>query len=487
MDGVVSLEQLLKRLPPDEPIVWLDSARTHPVTGRWSLLAFDPWLRLEAFGDQLTCRTSAATQTWRDDPLQAFRDIWKRYQAPQTGEVHQRAVALLGFFSYDLNGWIETLPVPQDSTLDFPDLLWFGMGSTILVDHAQSRSWVVSVVDPHMARPLAERRACDQLDKVCSLIDEAAGGLLFAPRLAPFVRAARQESFGAFRTSRLEPSISQAAFESQVKQVLKYIRAGDIYQANLSQCFTATWSGDARRLYSTLRRINPSPFASFISDGDRVIAGCSPERLVRCQQGRIDTRPIAGTRARGASPQEDAVKSLELLLSEKERAEHIMLVDLMRNDLGRVCKSGSVRVNELMALEAYSHVMHIVSDVAGKMLPGVDPVDVVRAVFPGGTITGCPKVRCMEILRKLERVRRGLYTGSVGYIGFDGSMDLNIAIRTLVFSQNRLSLHVGAGIVADSDPTREYAETLAKAQALMTALEEANQSTGYGNAAVCSS
>jgi anthranilate/para-aminobenzoate synthase component I len=191
------------------------------------------------------------------------------------------------------------------------------------------------------------------------------------------------------------------------------------------------------------------------------------------QEGRVDTRPLAGTRPHGGSPEADALNSLELLLSEKERAEHIMLVDLARNDLGRVCVHGSVGVNDLMALEECSHVIHIVSDVAGVLRRHVDAVDVIRAVFPGGTITGCPKVRCMEIIRELEPVARGLYTGSLGVLGFDGTLDLNIAIRTMVIRGRRVSFHAGAGIVADSDPEREYHETLAKAAALMGALREA--------------
>jgi anthranilate/para-aminobenzoate synthase component I len=203
---------------------------------------------------------------------------------------------------------------------------------------------------------------------------------------------------------------------------------------------------------------------------DVAVVSCSPERLVRVHHGWIETRPIAGTRPRGATAQEDATNSFELLMSEKECAEHLMLVDLARNDLGRVCRVGSIAVNELMALEEYSHVIHIVSNVGGQLRPAAGPVDVIRAIFPGGTITGCPKVRCMEILRALEPVARGLYTGSIGRIGFDGSMDLNIAIRTMVVRDQSLSFHVGAGIVADSQPDREYQETLAKANALIQAL-----------------
>ena len=264
--------------------------------------------------------------------------------------------------------------------------------------------------------------------------------------------------------------MTPAEFERMVARALAQIRAGDIFQANVSQRFTAAWRQPALPLYETLRRVNPSPFACFASLEGCGVVSCSPERLVRVQDGHLDTRPIAGTRPRGATPADDAVNGLDLLLSEKERAEHIMLVDLARNDLGRVADAGSVTVNELMTLEVYSHVIHIVSDVSGILRRGMDAVDVIRAVLPGGTITGCAKVRCMELLRELEPVPRGLYTGSLGYLGFDGTMDLNIAICTMVVQGGGLSFHVGAGIVADSDPRREFQETLAKAGALVSAL-----------------
>ena len=303
----------------------------------------------------------------------------------------------------------------------------------------------------------------------------------------------------------VQPTCTQAEFETMVSRALEFIRAGDIFQANVSQQFTAPWEGRPLALYLALRRINPSPFACFLSCEALTAVSCSPERLVRIQDGRVDTRPIAGTRPRGRSAEEDLLNSLELFVSEKERAEHIMLVDLARNDLGRIAATGSVGVEELMTLEAYSHVIHIVSNVSGRLRRGVDAVEAIRAVFPGGTITGCPKVRCMQILRELEPVARGLYTGSLGYIGFDGTMDLSIAIRTLVLHPvpqeapcvntgrhaprtrsglpeatavkpwygvqgRRLSFHVGAGIVADSVPEREYHETLAKAGALLKAI-----------------
>jgi anthranilate/para-aminobenzoate synthase component I len=268
-----------------------------------------------------------------------------------------------------------------------------------------------------------------------------------------------------------------------VLRALDYIRAGDIFQANISQRFTASWRGDPRALYQALRRINPSPFACFFSWNDLAVVSCSPERLVRVQDGCVDTRPIAGTRPRGVNPHEDALNSLELLLSEKERAEHIMLVDLERNDLGRVCEGGSVSVDEFMTLEEYSHVIHIVSNISGRLRRGMDVVDIIRAVFPGGTITGCPKVRCMQIIRELEPVARGLYSGSLGYLGFDGTMDLNIAIRTMIIQGRSLAFHVGAGIVADSIPEREYHETLDKARALMEAVHAVSTPTRTPHAA----
>ncbi|MEK9172825.1 MAG: anthranilate synthase component I family protein, partial [Nitrospirota bacterium] len=249
--------------------------------------------------------------------------------------------------------------------------------------------------------------------------------------------------------------------------------AGDIYQANLSHRFSVELGGRSpRSIYRRLREINPSPFSALLELPDVTLVSCSPERLVRLSGTGVDTRPIAGTRPRGSSTDEDRLLVEDLLMSPKERAEHIMLVDLERNDLGRVCAYGSVRVDEFMAVERYSHVSHIVSNIRGHLAPGRDALDLVRAVFPGGTVTGVPKVRCMEIIDELEPVRRGPYTGSIGYLSPSGDLDLNIIIRTLVVAGEQASLHVGAGIVADSDPVREYQETLFKAEALLKALRE---------------
>ncbi|MBI4003727.1 MAG: anthranilate synthase component I family protein [Candidatus Omnitrophica bacterium] len=409
-------------------------------------------------------------------------------------------------------------------------MLWFGMQRVILVDHLQQRSWLLSIVDPHSPQPVAQREALEALHRLAAQIDEAdapsrvgtssppraergapgsvgrslppAAALPSPPRaergapgsvgrsLPPAAalpsppRAERGAPGSVAGDIALEPTMTRAQYEAMAAQALEFIRDGEVFQANLAQRFTARWDGEPLALYRALRRINPSPFACYLACGELAVVSCSPERLVRVQEGRVDTRPIAGTRPRGATPQEDAFNSLELLLSEKERAEHIMLVDLERNDLGRVCEAGSVSVDELMALEEYSHVIHIVSNISGRLTRGLGAADIIRAVFPGGTITGCPKVRCMEIIRELEPVARGLYSGSLGCLGFDRSMDLNIAIRTIIIQGHALSFHVGAGIVADSVPEREYCETLDKARALTHAVQAMRASTEDLHAAV---
>ena len=455
-DGCPDPAQIVAAVPPAGPVVWLDSARTHAVTGRWSLVGWRPWLQLTADGDRILLRTSAATRRWRQHPLEALHDTWRRYRIPAVPTPLRRALGLFGFLSYDLNRWIERLPAPRALERALPDLAWCAMGTVLLLDHLEDRAWLVATQDPHLPSAQARRTAREALEEASTWLSGGAED--------------QNEAQEAPRASGLQATMSEAAFSASVERALEAIRAGDIFQANVAQRFTARWDAPPLSLYRRLRRVNPSPFACYLAWDDLTVASCSPERLVLVEDGWVRTRPIAGTRPRGATPAEDAVRSAELLLSEKERAEHIMLVDLERNDVGRVAASGTVRVDELMALESYSHVIHIVSEVTGRLRPGTGPADVIRAMFPGGTITGCPKVRCMQLLHDLEPVARGLYTGSLGWLGFDGTMDLNIAIRTLVLEGPRVSFHVGAGIVADSIPSREYAETLAKAGALLEAL-----------------
>jgi len=283
--------------------------------------------------------------------------------------------------------------------------------------------------------------------------------------------------------SRSLPALSQLhsedpeKFESGVRSVLEYLRAGDAFQVNISR----RWSGqftrapDIATVYEYLRRSNPAPFAGLMRWNSASLLSSSPERLLQIRGRQVQTRPIAGTRPRGHGPEQDLALSLELIDNVKERAEHIMLIDLERNDLGRVCCPGTVEVSELMVLESYAHVHHIVSNVRGQLTPNTSPVQAVEAVFPGGTITGCPKVRCMEIIAELEQEGRGFYTGSMGYLGRNGSLDLNILIRTMMINDRQISFRTGAGIVADSDPARELQETEDKARGLLLALEPGGQ------------
>jgi anthranilate synthase component 1 len=266
-------------------------------------------------------------------------------------------------------------------------------------------------------------------------------------------------------------NISRAAFEESVVRAKEYVKAGDIIQVVLSQRFSGELTVEPLDIYRVLRTLNPSPYMFFLRLDDTLVVGASPEVMVRKEGDRVELRPIAGTRQRGGGAAEDAALERELLADPKERAEHVMLVDLGRNDLGRVCTTGSVRVSELMVVERYSHVMHIVSNVQGELEPGKDAFDVVRATFPAGTLSGAPKVRAMEIIDELEPARREIYGGAVGYFSFSGNMDLAIAIRTLVIKDGKVHLQAGAGIVADSDPVTEYQETVNKAMAEVKAIE----------------
>jgi anthranilate synthase component 1 len=294
-------------------------------------------------------------------------------------------------------------------------------------------------------------------------------------RIVGLLRASHEDPApqGSGARPEVASSMTQWDYEAAVDRAKEYIAAGDAFQVVPSVRFTAGVSATPFELYRSLRSINPSPYMYFLDFGERQVVGSSPEILVTVEDGRVTVRPIAGTRPRGATPEEDAAAETELLQDAKERAEHIMLVDLGRNDIGRVCEYGTVAVDELMVVERYSHVMHIVSGVSGRLASGRDMYDAVRACFPAGTLTGAPKIRAMEIIDELEPTRRGLYGGAVGYFSYRGDADLAIAIRTMLVQEGKAYIQAGAGVVADSDPSREYQECVNKARALMKAVEMA--------------
>ncbi len=357
----------------------------------------------------------------------------------------------LGWLGYDLAWEIERLPRTNPDPLPFPVAFWYEPESFAVLDHEAQVLWL-------------------------AVSDEAEFEGL-ADRLSREIRPPAPNSGGSEKGELSVRFVTeQSAYEAAIGRAKEYIRCGDIFQTNISLRFETETRRSSWAVYQSLQRINPSPFASYWRSPFGDVVSCSPERLVSLNGDRMaDTRPIAGTRARGQNSEEDLRLALELRSNEKECAEHIMLVDLERNDLGRVCEFGSVVVDELLAIERYSHVMHLVSNVRGRLRSEFDSIDLIRAVFPGGTITGCPKVRCMEIIEELEPVRRSLFYGSCGYLDVRGQLDLNILIRTLLFSSQEEGLskvwgQVGAGIVADSVADREWHESLQKAKAQLKAL-----------------
>jgi len=457
--------ELFEQLVQDDPCpVLLESGRGVDGDHRYSIIASNPSCIFRATGRRLEwCERDGSTRVCQGDPVIALRDLMDRMWLPRPLELPPFFGGAIGFLGYDCVHYFERLPRRAPDDLGLPDIVLGFYDLVAVIDHHYEQLWVIFA--PFKERFLKEPRDVLYKEGLTRLTD------LKARLLVP-VRGSAGVSDAV--AARITPGQSQGEYVARVRRCLDYIGAGDIYQANLSHRFEVdVESRSARAIYRNLRRINPSPFAALLEFPDVTLVGCSPERLVRLRGSDVDTRPIAGTRPRGANPEEDERLAQDLLLNEKERAEHLMLVDLERNDLGRVCACGSVHVNEFMTVERYSHVSHIVSNIRGRLAPGRNAMDLIEAVFPGGTVTGVPKVRCMQILDELEPVRRGPYTGSIGYISANGDLDLSITIRTLVIQGARGYLHVGAGIVADSEPAREYQETLLKAEALLEALRVA--------------
>jgi anthranilate synthase component 1 len=374
--------------------------------------------------------------------LAALENWWSALRAPETVSPLPFTGGWLLYLGYELASEVEPrLMLPRSS--DPVSALAIRAPAAWIRDRATRRAWLVA--EPGFERLL------DQFESHARDLGGPVG-----------------VNGGAFDLEEDDPAL----FLASVRRALEYIAAGDVYQANLSRGWQARASRpvDPVAIYQRLRATNPSPFAALLRDGGFSLLSSSPERLMSIRGNTVSTRPIAGTRPRGATAEADAALVKSLLDNEKERAEHVMLIDLERNDLGRVCAGGSVRVDEYMSVETYAHVHHIVSNVSGRLRPDVSPIDVIRALFPGGTITGCPKVRCMEIIAELEAAGRGAYTGSIGYLNRDGSCDLNILIRTITAQDGLFKLRAGAGIVADSNPAQELAETRAKAEGLLRAL-----------------
>ncbi len=448
----------------------LESVKGPLRIARYSFVGFNPCLILKIKNSVLEILSMKKEVMFTTHPLNIMKKINRLYNQSSIDFLPPFQGGFVGVLSYDFVHYLEELPRNAIDDLSLPDAHFFMIDKLIAIEHFYKKGWIIicpganHLINGSAYTKLNWSEIYDQAEYEIEEINKKIKKKL-----------KKEEKFSFFDSSEKVEIIyemKKQEYMDIVKRAKDYISAGDIFQANLSQRVSAfilnknTWN-----LYRILRSINPSPFAAYIDFDDYKIVSSSPERLLRVKGKTIETRPIAGTRPRGKNRIEDELMRAELLLNEKERAEHIMLIDLERNDIGRVADYGSVKVDEMMITEDYSHVIHIVSNITGRLSEDKDCFDAIKAAFPGGTITGVPKVRCMEIIDELEPVCRGPYTGSIGYISFTGNMDLNIIIRTFVIKDGFAYVQAGAGIVADSDPEREYYETLKKAEALIRTLE----------------
>jgi anthranilate synthase component I len=460
------------RLRPGPYSFLLESVEGGEKWARYSFLGTDPLMVLSAKNGRITLRRgSAKVERLPDgDPLEALRGLLREFQPVAVPGLPRFQGGAVGFLAYDMVRHMERLPRSTRDDLALPDTVFLFSDTLLVFDNLRHRLLVIANarVDKHDAASLdaAYDRAAVQIGmaiaKLSRPVRAPAPLTLTAP--APLV-ALGEEGFTT--------TMDEGTFSDAVRQAKEFIAAGDAYQVVVSRRLDCTLDADPFTVYRALRTINPSPYLFYLRLGKTTIVGSSPEVLVRVEGDRVEERPIAGTRPRGGTEAQDQAIEREMQDDPKERAEHVMLVDLGRNDVGRVSELGSVKVTEFMGVERYSHVMHLVSHVVGKLQAGSDALDVLRACFPAGTVTGAPKIRAMEIIDGIEPTQRGPYAGAVGYVSYSGNLDSCITIRTIVCQGSRASIQVGAGIVADSDPKSEWLETSSKARGLVLALRMA--------------
>jgi anthranilate synthase component 1 len=433
--------------------------------GRWSFVGWSPAFTVVATAGKTT--TAGAVSLDGDDPLEVLESLVDRFSVPESAELgfggpipplHSGAV---GFLGYDTVRYIEELTDQPSDDRDLPEMLWQFVGGLAAFDRL--RETVTLIVNVYVGN--------DPSLEYSNAVD-ALTGAVNKLRTGSSIEAVVRPGFD--RMPAAIANMSRDEFETIVGRAIEYIESGDAFQIVPSIRFETDFSGDAFAVYRALRLVNPSPFMFLVRSADFAVVGSSPELMSRVRDGKVYSRPIAGTRPRGLTPDQDLAMEEELLSDPKERAEHTMLIDLARNDLGRVCEFGTVTVDDLMVIERYSHVMHIVSGVSGDLRNGVGPVDVLRATFPHGTVSGAPKIRAMEIIDELEPTARGPYAGAVGYIDFSGNLDTAIALRTCVTRGQKAWVQAGAGIVVDSDPAAEYHECVNKAKAVLYAIGAAD-------------
>jgi para-aminobenzoate synthetase component 1 len=469
--GVGSAFEAFWKLRGERHGAFLDSALPDARLGRLSIVACDPVLVFTARGDRIEIRGETTHERKSGNPFVSLRELERKFCASGGGEWPHGA--LIGCLGYGLRQFVERVPARVADDVAMPDA-WFGVYDRLLVfDHDTGRATIISTgVDESSQADLgrAQQRA-EELQRKLAVKMELPASPLLKSEAEPL----------------LESNLTRDGYEIAVRRILNYIAAGDVYQINFSQRFRARTTAEPALLYHALRTANSAPFAAYLNCGEAQVLSSSPERFLRFRGRHIQTRPIKGTRPRTGNEQADQKAARELMMSAKDQAELLMITDLERNDLGRVCEFGSIHVPELVTLESYATVLHLVSTIEGRLADGVTPVDALRACFPGGSITGAPKIRAMEIIDELEPSARGTYTGSIGYLGFNGVADFNIAIRTMVHRDGAVHFHAGGGIVADSEPAMEYDETLHKARgmvqalALAEAIRAADGGAGVGN------
>ncbi|MFJ8417091.1 anthranilate synthase component I [Bacillus paramycoides] len=437
-----------KFLSQDKPQhILLESGRG----GRYNIVGLDPVAVIQGKNETLHISESGKETIEHGNPLDLMQEYMEKWKTDYNPKYPPFQGGAIGYFSYDCIRYIEKLPSLAEDDINIPDIFFLLFDDVFVYDQKEKVLWIIThYVDEH-------KEAEERLNEWKDLWMKEASEVTM--------------SFKCPEEKNEAVAFTEEGFMKAVERIQEYIGAGDVFQVNLSTRQERTLQTHPLEIYTSLREINPSPYMGYLELGDFQIVSASPELLIKKQGKKVSTRPIAGTRSRGASEQEDEELAKELIENEKERAEHVMLVDLERNDLGRVCKYGTVEVDEFMVIERYSHVMHIVSNVRGEVEEDKDAFDLVKAVFPGGTITGAPKIRTMEIIEELEPVRRGIYTGSIGWIGYSGDTELNIVIRTLLAKDGQAHVQAGAGIVIDSNPKNEYKESLKKAIALWRAKE----------------
>lgn len=433
--------------------------------GRYSFLGAGPFLRFDAFDRQVRIQSNSGPkqELTHPDPLRKLEEVLAQYRAPHLAGLPRFAGGAVGYAGYDTVRYVENLPNAPEDDRKLPDLSFSLYDRMVIFDHVSKTVLVVAnaLIDPNNVSGCYEK-ACRRADQLVERLQQGVADLQLTD-VAPVGEVSRPYS----------SNFTKEAFEAAVRKCKEYINAGDIFQVVLSQRLKTSTRARPFDIYRALRVVNPSPFMFFIKSGSTHLVGASPEIMTRVENGLVTIRPLAGTRRRGATPEEDEHLAAELVADPKERAEHIMLVDLGRNDVGRVSEFGSVKLSDLLTVERYSHVMHLSSTVTGQLQPEKSAFDALRACLPAGTLSGAPKVRAMQIIDELEPHRRGPYGGAVGYVDFTGNMDTCIALRTMVIMGQTAYVQAGAGLVADSDPESEFHETMNKAMGLLRALEMA--------------